>query len=299
VEQGGGADVRIRSWGVVLATTLAALAACAAPGPPGPRDVLSADARSTLSRGPRPPAVLVAVVDGGIDPGHPALRGRVTRHWRAPGLPAGIGAHGTQVAGVVAGRATASWSGGLAQGARLLDVQVLDGHGHGSAAGLAAGLRFAGNSGADLVLTSLALDRDDPDVRTAVTGLADAGVVVVAAAGNSFGDELAYPAGYPEVLGVAALDRAGRRQQLSGWAAADVAVPGEAVLAPVPGGGYAPVSGTSAAAAVAAGLLAACDGPDHRAGPVPAAPWTNGSVEDAGRARPRLTCPGHDDEGGR
>ena len=289
----------IRGAGVVLAAALAALTACADPGPPGPRDVLTDGERQALSRRSGGAGVLVAVVDGGNDAGHPALRDRVVRAWRAPGLAPEVGAHGTQVAGVVAGAATASWSGGLAADARLLDVQVLDRDGQGSAEDLVAGLRFAHRAGADLVLTSLALGWDAPEVRAAVTGLAQGGVLLVAAAGNGFEDLPSYPATYPEVLGVAALDGDGRRLELSGWGAADVAAPGEAVVAPTAGGGYAPISGTSAAAAVVTGLLAACGGPAGRVGPAPAPHWTDGSVEDAGRTRPRLTCPGHHDEGGR
>jgi thermitase len=289
----------VRTWGVVMTAMLATITACADPGPTGPRDVLTSQERQALTSQPVGPAVLVAVVDSGIDADHPALRDRVTGSWRAPGLAPGIGSHGTQVAGVVAGRSVPGWSGGLAVGAPLLDVQVLDRDGQGSAEDLAAGLRYAHAVGADLVLTSLALSWDAPDVRAAVLALRRDGVLLVAAAGNGFGDPPAFPADYPEVLGVAALDASGRRQQLSGWAAADAVAPGEAVLAPVPGGGYEAMSGTSAAAAVAAGLLAACGGPGRWPDPAPAAPWTNGSVEDAGRARPRLTCPGHNDEGGR
>jgi thermitase len=282
----------------VVLVVLVALSACAA-GPAGPRDVLTRDERQVLTSRAGGPAALVAVVDGGIDGDHPALRGRVVGGWRAAGLAAELGPHGTQVAGIVAGRATESWSGGVAESVSLLDVQVLDRDGHGSAADLAAGLRFARAAGADLVLTSLALGWDVPEVRAAVKGLARGGVLVVAAAGNGFEDLPTFPAAYPEALGVAALDHHGRRLQLSGWSSADVAVPGEAVLAPVPGGGYLAVSGTSAAAAVAAGLVAACGGADAWAGAVPADRWTSGGVEDAGRTRPRLTCPGHDDEGGR
>lgn len=237
------------------------------------------------------------MVDGGIDAAHPALRDQVSRVWRAPGLPAGPSVHGTQMAGIVAGRATETWSGGLADRAQLLDVRVLDDGGQGSAADLAAGLQFARAAHADVVLTSLALDWDAPEVRRAASELAGDGVVLVAASGNGFDDLPAYPASYPGVLAVAALDHAGERLPLSGWGAADVVVPGEAILAPTPGGGFEAVSGTSAAAALAAGLLAACGGADTWAGSVLAPRWTNGSVIDAGRARPRLTCPGHDDEG--
>ena len=288
----------IRVPGVLLVAALAALPGCADPRPPGPQDVLTSAERRALTSRARGHEVLVAVVDGGVDAAHPALQGRVVRSWRAPGLAAEVGAHGTQVAGVVAGAATATWSGGLAADARLLDVQVLDRDGQGSADDLAAGLRFARAVGADLVLTSLALGWDAPAVRTAVVGLSQDGVLVVAASGNGFEDLPSYPAAYREVLGVAALDRDGRRLPLSGWSSADVAVPGEALLAPTPGGGYAPITGTSAAAAVAVGLLAACGDAGNR-GSAPAPPWTSGRVEDAGRARPRLTCPGHHDEGGR
>ena len=213
----------IRRVGALLVACLAGLVGCADPVPPGPRDVLTAAERAALASEPAGGDVLVAVVDGGVDTTHPALRDRVVRTWRAPGLTAERGTHGTQVAGVLAGSATAEWSGGLAPDARLLDVQVLDHDGQGSADDLAAGLRFARTAEADLVLTSLALGWDAPAVRAAVGALVLDGVLVVASSGNGFDDLPAFPAAYPGVLGVAALDRDGRRLTLSAWAGADAA----------------------------------------------------------------------------
>lgn len=284
---------------VLVAALVLPAGACGTDGPRGPRDVLSSADRAGLGSGSGTPPLVVAVLDGGIDATHPALAGRVVGAWRARGLTGGRSVHGTQVAGIVAGAPTSRYAGGLAPAARLLDVQVLDAQGRGSAADLAAGLRSARQSGADVVLTSLALEVDEPAVRREVKTLTRGGAVLVAASGNSFTDAPAYPAAYPGVLAVAALDGRGDRLQLSGWAGAVVAVPGEDVWAPVPGDGYAAMTGTSAAAAVAAGLVAACSDHQPLADQQLRASWTSGRVTDAGRARPRLTCPGDDDEGGR
>ena len=243
---------------VLVAALVLSAGACGTDSRRGPRDVLPVAVQAGLRSAPPTRPLVVAVLDGGIDGAHPALVGRVDGAWRAPGLAAGPSVHGTQVAGIVAGGPTDRYAGGLAPAARLLDVQVLDAQGRGRAADLAAGLRSARESGADVVLTSLALEVDEPAVRREVEALTRGGTVLVAASGTSFTDGPAYPAAYPGVLAVAALDHRGDRLQLSGWAAAAVAVPGEGVWAPVPGQGYAEMTGTSAAAAVAAGLVAAC-----------------------------------------
>lgn len=227
----------------------------------GPQESLSEQQQAAWRKTHGASHVTIAVVDGGVDARHPALQGVVEASWVARGLEGGPTEHGTQVAGIVAGLEVHGYSGGLAKGARVLEAKALDSDGTGLPADIAEALHWAGGQGADMVVTSFGLEVDDPRVRRAIARLAAHGVFVVAATGNGYGDLDMYPASYPKVVGATAYDKRGKRLDLANWRGADLAAPGQGVWPPALGGGYAAVSGTSVAAAVAAGLIASCD--DH------------------------------------
>ena len=135
--------------------------------------------------------VKVAVLDTGIDHNHPALRGQVVRKvCISDGDPEDAVGHGTHVAGTIAGLPVDSPLGawhGVAPGARLININVLDSEGNGRISDVIAGLEAAYNAGAQLANLSLGSPLDflnDPVARAAEI-LAREGVLVVAAAGNS------------------------------------------------------------------------------------------------------------------
>jgi serine protease len=118
--------------------------------------------------------------------------------------------HGTFVAGTVAGtvaEATNDGVGlaGLAYGARIMPVRVLDASGNGNATAIAQGIRYAVKRGAQVINLSLEFDpgltaQEIPQLIGAIRLADRRGVVVVAAAGNDNGDQLAYPAAAPAVI---------------------------------------------------------------------------------------------------
>ncbi len=253
-----------------------AMTGCAAGGsePPSWADLRDDAARQSARLGGDP---VVAIVDSGVEDTHPALTGRIAATWSAPGLPGSRSPHGTQIAGLIAGRPHAEFPGGPLDRARLLDVRVLDDAGQAGPTTVADGVDWAVRSGAGYIVTSFGTRRDDPALSAAVARAVGAGVVVVAAAGNGFGSFDFYPAAYPGVVAVTAHDGTGTRLAMANGRAADLAAPGKDLLAPSTGGRYEPVSGTSAATAVAAGVLAACGRPagtgptvSFPEGPVPA-----------------------------
>jgi subtilisin family serine protease len=206
--------------------------------------------------------VTVAVLDTGVDPNQPALAGRLTSGWNyveddsdtddvadAPGSQA-VG-HGTFVAGLVAL---------AAPGARILPERVLDGAGNGDVFVVAQAILDAVASGADVINLSFGTDKQlsSPVMADVISQATRAGVLVVAAAGNDGDDTPHYPAALPRVLSVAAMDASGhnlaRFSDFGSWV--DVAAPGQDVVGPVPGGGYATWSGTSMAAPLVAGEAA-------------------------------------------
>jgi serine protease len=118
--------------------------------------------------------------------------------------------HGTFVAGVVA-ESTNNRIGvtGLAYGATIMPVRVLDAAGDGDATTIANGIRYAVTHGARIINLSLEFDLsvtagDIPDVINAISFAKRHGVMVVAAAGNDSATQLAYPAADPNVVSVGA-----------------------------------------------------------------------------------------------
>ena len=121
--------------------------------------------------------------------------------------------HGTFVAGVV-GESTNNRIGvtGLAYGATIMPVRVLDAAGDGDSVTIAHGIRYAVTHGARVINLSLEFDLSVtadqiPNVINAINFAYHHGVVVVAAAGNDSADQLAYPAADSQVVSVGATTR--------------------------------------------------------------------------------------------
>jgi serine protease len=123
--------------------------------------------------------------------------------------------HGTFVAGMIA-EATNNGLGltGLAYGAKIMPVRVLDADGNGDSRTIAKGIRYAVRHGAKVINLSLEFDitvtaSQIPNIISAINYAHRHGVVVVAAAGNDSSRQLAYPAAAPSVISVGAttLDR--------------------------------------------------------------------------------------------
>lgn len=132
----------------------------------------------------------VAVLDTGIDAGHPDLKGRVAEAENFSESPDTVDrfGHGTHVASTIAGTGAASAGErkGVAPDADLLIGKVLDDDGYGTDSGVIAGMQWAAPR-ADIVNMSLGgapTDGDDP-VSLALTNLtAEHGALFVVAAGN-------------------------------------------------------------------------------------------------------------------
>lgn len=121
--------------------------------------------------------------------------------------------HGTFVAGTVA-EATNNDYGltGLAYGASIMPVRVLDASGDGDASTIAKGVRYATDHGAQVINLSLEFGTfitaaDIPELIDAIAYAHQHGVVVVAAAGNEYASQLAYPAADALTISVGATTR--------------------------------------------------------------------------------------------
>ena len=177
--------------------------------------------------------VRVAVIDSGVDAGHPQLRNRVGRgadflRDDPNGRQDCVG-HGTGVASIIAAQpSTATGFQGLAPDAVIVPIRIseqleIDGKAvgdRGTPAQFAEAIDFAAGPGnAQVINLSLVMTDDNPLVRAAVERALAAGVVVVAAAGNlgdaRGGNPTPYPAAYDGVIGVGAVNRDGSKASFS------------------------------------------------------------------------------------
>ncbi|MEJ3747601.1 S8 family serine peptidase [Actinomycetes bacterium KLBMP 9797] len=215
-------------------------------------------------------AVTVAVVDTGVDSRHPQLRGAVRQGWdfveNEPGGTVDCSGHGTAVAGLVGARvADRVGFAGIAPGVTILPVRVTERLSAGELtdpAPLAAGIRWAADQGADVIAVSLVAARATEALRAAVAHAVSRDALVVAAAGTrasaqTASDPPSYPAGYPGVLGIGAVDPDGARLASSPLnSTVDIVAPGAGVLTTAPARGHTPFSGTGAATPLVAATAA-------------------------------------------
>ena len=232
--------------------------------------------------------VVVALLDTGVQLDHPDLAGSL---WKNPGevvngkdddgngfvddvnganMFTGDGnvaddeGHGTHVAGIVAARAGNGVGGaGIAPGATIMPVKVLDSNRSGNSTVLARGIRYAIDMGARILNVSINGDTTTPDLTAALKYASDKGATVVASAGNNSRNldlTPSYPASStePSVLTVTATDQAGGLPDFAnrGLNSVDLAAPGDFILSTARGSGYENRSGTSMSAPFVSGALA-------------------------------------------
>lgn len=205
--------------------------------------------------------VTVAVIDTGVKANHEDLpnlrRVEVTNGNEPLGLDDATG-HGTHVAGII-GAAMGNGKGGagIAPGAAILSLRVVNAAGYIYDSALIAALRAAVKNGAQIVNISIGGTAYNAVFQKVINEAAEAGVTVVAAMGNDGTNCLNYPAGYDNVIGVVSVDRTNNRASGSSYGTwGDVAAPGAAVWSTTYHGSYGPKSGTSMASPVVAGVAA-------------------------------------------
>ena len=205
--------------------------------------------------------VTVAVIDTGVKANHEDLpnlrRVEVTNGKEPLGLDDATG-HGTHVAGII-GAAMGNGKGGagIAPGAAILSLRVVNAAGYIYDSALIAALRTAVKNGAQIVNISIGGTAYNAVFQKVINEATEAGVTVVAAMGNDGTNCLNYPAGYDNVIGVVSVDRTNNRASGSSYGTwGDVAAPGAAVWSTTYNGSYGPKSGTSMASPVVAGVAA-------------------------------------------
>lgn len=201
--------------------------------------------------------IRIAIVDGGVvdQPGIPKISAFIDTTSEAdhPSPPVD---HGTAVASLIAG--SNPQAPGISPAATLISIRVVDSTQRSDSLAFASGLLAAADQRAQLVNVSMGTTEDNPMIREAVEILQQSGAVIIAASGNSGVEEAAYPAAYPGVISVGAVDAHGSQVEFSNYAdMLSLTAPGYGVNALSADGKYVRMSGTSASAPFVTGAIAA------------------------------------------
>ncbi len=206
--------------------------------------------------------VKVAILDTGVDLNHSDLSGQLLAGYNAlnGGSAQDDNGHGTHVAGIVAA-VTNNGIGvaGVAGGVKLIPVKVLGADGNGTMEDVAAGIRWAADTGAQVMVISFNAGSGSRVLEDAINYAAGRGVLMVAGTGDDYAGPVGYPASYDPVIGVAATNQKDLPADFANIGpGVDLAAPGVGIYSTLWSGRstYGSLSGTSLAAAHVAGLAA-------------------------------------------
>jgi subtilisin family serine protease len=201
--------------------------------------------------------VTVAVIDSGIDAGHPELAHSVADNFDALGSTEGPHVHGTGIAGAIVAHAKLM---GSAPEARIIAIRAFGGTTGGAQSSswvILRSLNYAAEHGAQIVNMSFAGPKDAV-IERAIAATAARGLVLIAAAGNAGAKSPPlYPAANPNVIAVSATDQQDKLFTASNRGNyVALAAPGVDIFLPAPDGKYQMTSGTSFSAAYVSGVAA-------------------------------------------
>ncbi|MCT8140320.1 S8 family peptidase [Anaerobacillus sp. CMMVII] len=204
--------------------------------------------------------VKIAVIDSGITP-HSNLHvvdgvsfiSGITSYYDDNG-------HGTHVAGIIGSKHTTHGNPGVAPGASLYAIKSLDKTGTGTISSVIAGIEWAITNNMDIINMSLGVSTASKVLEEVVNKAHNAGILVVAAAGNSgfsATGNVMYPAQYSSVIAVSSIDRFDNRSTFSSTGKeVEITAPGSDIVSTSIHNGYLQMSGTSMAASFVTGSLA-------------------------------------------
>lgn len=221
--------------------------------------------------------VTIAVVDSGVDAGHPDLQDVIISGYdyaNGDDDPEDDAGHGTRVCGIIGAMGGNSvYPAGTAGVAWNTDIQIMpvkfmkkdaDGDTTGTLSNAIDAIYYAVNHGADIINASWGFSSYSRALEDAIIYARDHGVLFVSSAGNNAQDNDAnahYPSNYntDNVIAVAAMDSAGDISSFSNYGLnnVDLAAPGEGLKSTNMGGGYVSgISGTSYASPFVAAIAA-------------------------------------------
>jgi subtilisin family serine protease len=205
------------------------------------------------------PAVVIAIVDSGVDPHHPDLAGKLVAGYNTHDNTTNAAdqyGHGTKMAGVAAARSNNGVGiAGVAGGAAIMPVRVTSRAGRATSASIAKGIIWAVDHGARVINLSLGGVVGNAAIRAAAEYAFNRGALVLAPSGNCGCAEA--QAETPFILVVSATDETDSVTHFSTTGPfVKLSAPGANIVTTAMYGLYLSESGTSVASAIVAGVAA-------------------------------------------
>jgi len=195
--------------------------------------------------------VKVGIIDTGIDVEHPDLIGNIKGGYNATSKKKSYdddNGHGTHVAGIIAAVDNDIGVIGVVPEAELYAIKALDANGDGYISDVIEGIQWCIDNNIDIINMSIGIASDSEALHDSVKSANDAGILMIAAAGNNYGGNSEYPAAYDEVIGVGAIDIYGNIAGLSAVNNVDIWAPGVDIFSAYKNSDYRIMSGTSMSA---------------------------------------------------
>jgi len=213
--------------------------------------------------------VKIAVIDSGCDIHHESLKDSIVavrnftdEDGKNPNIVIDRVGHGTHVTGTIAANGNNTTIMGVAPKVDIYVLKAIDRTGSGKLGWVIKAIYYAIEQKVDIISMSLGMPKSTEKLEKAIKEAINKDILIVCAAGNE-GDgnandfEYSYPAAYPEVIAVGAVDKKGVPANFSNAnLVIDVVAPGVDILSTYPDNQFAVLSGTSMAAPHVTGSLA-------------------------------------------
>ncbi len=208
--------------------------------------------------------VKIAILDTGIDYTHEDLKDNYKGGYNyilndrnsSDPFDDGWNMHGTHIAGIIAAQANGFGIVGVAPDASIYALKVLDAGGFGLESDIISAIEWSVNNKMDIANISIS-GIDSEILKAACDAAEEAGLLIVAAAGNTYGGAALYPASFESVIAVNSTDN---NDSSSFFSVIDpvveISAPGLNILSTTGNNDYAVLSGTSQSTAFVSGVAA-------------------------------------------
>jgi cell wall-associated protease len=203
--------------------------------------------------------IIVAVIDDGVNVNHVELQKNIVDPYDVLSRASQFSVpsdHGTHIAGIIVGEMDNPNGGtGIAPMVRVMPINVFNGE-EAYTSDIITAIEYAISHGADIINLSLGMYEYSLALNEAIQNAYQAGLIIVAAAGNEKTGLPSYPAAYENVVSVSSIDESNIPSSFSNYGQTiDIAAPGSFIYSSL-WTGYGYMSGTSMAAPMVAGVAA-------------------------------------------
>lgn len=204
-------------------------------------------------------SIKIAIIDSGIDISHPDLVGNLKGGFNTinPKLSYNDdNGHGTHVAGIIGAVKNTIGVVGVAPQVNIYAIKAFDSLGSGYLSDIIEGINWCIKNRINVINISFGANTDSQILHDTITRAYQAGIVIVSAAGNDSSYLVNYPAAYPEVISVSAIDSSNNIAPFAPIGKVDVVAPGINIFSTYKDSTYGGLSGTSMATAHVTGGVA-------------------------------------------